>query len=154
MLKIKFRVIFHVFLGLALLFSSCTQDEKLSGPLISLDIPAEGFKVEVGKSLSLNPTIINGDKSTYTWEVNGAIVSSAKLYTFIPSKIGSYNLLLKVSNEIGSDNKTFLISAFSHFSPYITKVIDYKYGPGQHASLIAADWKGTDFITNHTIVFG
>jgi hypothetical protein len=146
MLKIKFCVVSHVLLGLSLMFGSCTKDEKLSVPVISLDIPAEGFKVEVGKSLSLNPTIINGDKSTYTWEVNGAIVSSAKLYTFTPSKIGSYNLLLKVSNEIGSDNKTFLISAFSHYSPYITSVFDYKYGPGQHASLIPKDWKGTDFI--------
>lgn len=31
-------------------------------------------------------------------------------------------------------------------SPYITKVFDYKYGPGQHASLISKDVRGEDFI--------
>ena len=31
-------------------------------------------------------------------------------------------------------------------SPYITKVFDYKYAPGQHASLINKDYKGADFI--------
>ena len=146
MLKIKFHVIYQVYLGLAVMFSACSEAEKLSGPIISFTIPAEGFKVEVGKPLSLNPTVVNGDKSSYTWEVNGQVVSSAKLYTFIPSKIGSYNLQLKVSNDIGSDNKTILVSVFSNLSPYITKVFDYKYGPGQHASLIPADWKGDDFI--------
>lgn len=146
MLKIKFHVVFQVYLGLAVMFSACSEAEKLSVPIISFTIPAEGFKVEVGKSLSLNPTVVNGDKSSFTWEVNGQVVSSAKIYTFIPSKIGSYNLQLKVSNEIGSDNKTILVSAFSNLSPYIMKVFDYKYGPGQHASLIPAEWKGDDFI--------
>ena len=146
MLKIKFYLVSQAFLGLAVMFASCSKSEKLSGPVISFEIPADGFKVEVGKSLSINPTVVNGDKSSYTWEVNGQIVSTEKLYIFIPSKIGNYNLQLKVSNEIGSDNKTIVISAFSTYSPYITKVFDYKYGPGQHASLIPADWKGTDFI--------
>jgi hypothetical protein len=31
-------------------------------------------------------------------------------------------------------------------STYITDVFDYKYAPGQHASLIPEDWKGNDFI--------
>ena len=146
MLKIKIKLLFRIIPGLALMFASCSEAEKLSGPLISFAIPAEGFKVEVGKSLSLNPTVVNGDKSSYTWEVNGQVVSSAKLYTFTPSKIGDYNLQLKVSNEIGSDNKVILISAFSNLSPYISRVFDYKYGPGQHAALIPSDWKGDDFI--------
>ncbi len=31
-------------------------------------------------------------------------------------------------------------------SPYIVRVFDYKYGPGQHASMISGDEKGDDFI--------
>lgn len=143
MLKIKF--LSHLILGIAV-FTSCSEAEKLSGPLISFAIPAEGFKVEVGKSLALNPVVLNGEKSSYTWEVNGQVVSSAKLFTFTPSKIGNYSLQLKVSNEAGSDNKTILISVFSNLSPYITKVFDYQYGPGQHAALISSNWKGNDFI--------
>lgn len=146
MLKIYFRIISKVIPALAIVFTSCSEAKKLYGPVITIAIPAEGFKVEVGKTLSLNPTVANGEKSSYIWEVNGVVVSSAKSYTFMPSKIGNYNLQLKVSNEIGSDNKTFQISVFSNLSPYITKIYDYKYGPGQHASLIPAYWKGDDFI--------
>lgn len=146
MLKIKFNAFSHILMGLTVVLASCSKDAKLSGPVITITIPAEGFKVEVGKSLSLNPIVANDDKSSYTWEVNGVVVSSEKLYAFTPSKIGDYNIQLKVSNEIGSDNKTIVVSAFSNLSPYITKVFDYKYGPGQHASLISANWKGNDFI--------
>ena len=145
MLKITFCIIAQLMVGIAVL-TSCSKVEKLSGPVISFAIPSEGFKVEVGKSLPLNPNVLNGDLSTYTWEVNGQIVSSAKSYTFIPSKIGSYSLRLKVSNDAGSDLKTIQINVFSNLSPFITKVFDYKYGPGQHASLIPSNWKGDDFI--------
>jgi hypothetical protein len=31
-------------------------------------------------------------------------------------------------------------------SAYVNKVYDYKYAPGQHASLIPKDWKGDDFV--------
>ena len=145
MLKNRFLIISQVLLGFTVLIS-CSETEKLSGPLITFTIPADGYKVEVGKSLTLNPIVTNDEKSTYTWDINGEVVSTAKLYTFTPSKIGNYNLQLKVSNDVGIDNKTISISAFSNYSPYITKVFDYKYGPGQHASLITSDWKGNDFI--------
>jgi len=145
MLKIKFSVILDLFIGFALL-TSCSKSEKLSGPIISFTIPSEGFKVEVGKSLPLIPNIVNDEKSSYTWEVNGEVVSLLKSFTFTSSKIGNYNLQLKVSNEIGSDSKTIQIAVFSNSSPYISKVFDYKYGPGQHATLIPSGWKGSDFI--------
>ena len=45
-----------------------------------------------------------------------------------------------------SCNKTEKLSGPLINSPYITKVFDYKYGPGQHAALIPSDWKGNDFI--------
>jgi hypothetical protein len=145
MLKIKIKIGSHLVLGIAML-TACSQADKLMGPEISFSVPADGFKVEVGKSLPLIPNIVNGDKSTYAWAVNGEVVSSGKLFTFTPSKIGNYNLQLKVSNEVGSDSKTIQISAFSTFSPYISKIFDYKYGPGQHAAIIPSDWKGGDFI--------
>ena len=145
MLRIKIQTIAFIFSGLAML-SSCGKNDQLSGPVIGLDVPADGFKVELGKSLPLNPTVANGDKSTFVWSINGETVSSDKLFTFIPTRIGNYNLQLRVSNEIGSDTRTIQISAFSTKSPYITTVFEYQYGPGQHASLIPADWKGADFI--------
>ena len=145
MLKFKFKVISPVFVVLSL-FSSCKQVNKLSGPVISFAVPANGYKVEIGESLPIVPTIVNGTNSTYTWSVNGSVVSSDKTFSFKPSKIGNYTLQLKVANDIGSDYKSIQISAFSNYSPYITKVFDYQYGPGQNATLIPADWKGLDFI--------
>jgi len=145
MLKFKFWLFPHLVTGIALIFS-CSGPDSLSVPLISFTIPPDGFKVEVGKSLTLFPNVVNGDKSNFIWEVNGIIVSNDKSYTFTPSKIGHYSLQLKVSNDVGSDNKEIKISAFSNLSPFISKVFDYKYGPGQHASLISSNWNGDDFI--------
>ena len=145
MLKISLKVILTMYVIMAL-FASCKQANKLTGPYISFVIPADGFKVEIGKSLPLNPIVMNGGNSTYTWSLNGTVVSSDKVFSFTPSKIGNYTLLLKVSNDIGSDDQTIEISAFSNYSPYIAKVFDYQYGPGQNATLIPSDWKGDDFI--------
>jgi len=145
MLKIRSWVIFSFFAGLTL-FSSCNKGNKVTTPLISLAIPSSGFKVAIGDSLPLNPTVVNNIGSTYSWSVNGKVVSSAKIFTFTPIKIGNYTIRLKVSNEIGSDDISILVSTFSNNSPYITKVFDYQYGPGQFAAIIPADWKGDDFI--------
>ena len=145
MLKFRSQVIYPVFIVLGLL-NSCKQANKLTGPIISFAIPANGYKVQIGESLPITPTIINGTNSTYTWSINGAVVSSDMSYLFKPLKIGSYTLQLKVSNDAGSDDKSIRISAFSNYSPYVTKIFDYQYGPGQNATLIPADWKGSDFI--------
>lgn len=145
MLTTKFWYISFILAGLAL-FSSCSKSGELTGPMISMSVPSDGFKIEMGKSLPLNPTVSNSGNSSYTWKINGEIVSTEKIYLFTPLKIGSYTLQLKVSNDAGSDNKTIQISAFSNLSPYITTVFDYKYGPGQHASLIPSDCKAQDFI--------
>jgi hypothetical protein len=145
MLTSKFWYITFYFAGLAL-FCSCSKSGELTGPMISLSVPSDGFKIEMGKSLPLNPTVSNSGNSIFTWKVNGEIVSTEKIYLFTPLKIGSYTLQLKVSNDAGSDNKTIQISAFSNLSPYITSVFDYRYGPGQHASLIPSDSKANDFI--------
>ncbi|MEI6677219.1 MAG: PKD-like domain-containing protein [Mariniphaga sp.] len=145
MLTTKFWYITFFFAGLAL-FSSCSKSGELTGPMISMSVPSDGFKIEMGKSLPLNPAVSNSGNSTYTWKINGEIVSTEKIFLFTPLKIGSYTLQLKVSNDVGSDNKTIQISAFSNLSPYITTVFDYRYGPGQHASLIPSDCKAQDFI--------
>lgn len=145
MLNFKLQVILNLLAGLVL-FNACKESDKLTGPIISFAIPANGYKVELGESLPIIPTIINGTNSTYTWSVNGTVVSSGKTFAFKPLKVGNYTLQLKVVNQSGSDDKSILISAFSNYSPYITKVFAYQYGPGQNATLIESDWKGNDFI--------
>ena len=145
MLKIRIWIISLFFAALAL-FYSCSKGDRITAPLISFANAGDGFKVKLGDSLRLNPSVVNNLNTTYTWLVNGAVVSSAKIYIFKPSRIGIYTIQLKVSNEIGSDQKSVQVSTFSNNSPYITKVFDYQYAPGQEASLIPADWKGEDFI--------
>jgi hypothetical protein len=47
------------------------------------------------------------------------------------------------SGDLGIDNA---LLSNTNQSPYISKVFDYQYGPGQHASLIPADEKCEDFV--------
>ena len=42
---------------IALLVLSCSQADKITGPIISINIPDDGFKVEVGKSIPITPLI-------------------------------------------------------------------------------------------------
>ncbi len=46
-------------------------------------------------------------------------------------------------SDLNVDNKLALLAGQS---PYIAKVFDYQYGPGQHASVIPSTEKGIDFI--------
>ncbi len=145
MLYVRKEVVIPALLTLCL-FISCKNGNSLSGPVISFQIPKSGYKIEIGKTLPITPTVINDGNSTYSWSVNGKVVSSSKIFSFAPSRIGNYTLQLKVSNDIGADDKMIQIAAFSNNSPYITKVFDYQYGPGQNAVQISFDWKGNDFI--------
>ena len=145
MLKIRFQFIIPVFVVFGFLIS-CNQKNKLTGPLITFAIPPAGFKVELGESLPLTPTVMNGNNLTYSWSLNGSIVSSNKTFSFKPLKIGNYTLQLKVSNDIGSDDKIVQVAVFSNYSPYISQIIEYQYGPGQNATLIPTNWNGNDFI--------
>jgi hypothetical protein len=54
-------------------------------------------------------------------------------------------LLWMISNILAacSDHEQLQIAGNS---PYITRVFDYKYAPGQHASAIGKDAKGNDFV--------
>ena len=140
----KYQALWPVYV--ALLVLSCSQADKITGPIISIHIPVDGFKVEVGKTIPITPSISNDNHSNYTWTLNGNVVSSDKILNFNPFKIGSYDIQLKVSNQVGTDVKSITISAYSHSSPYITKIFDYNYAPGQHASIIPANWTGSDFI--------
>ena len=145
MLKLYFVFAPLIFI-LLLLLESCSQSAEVKSPIIDLKEPVDGFKIEIGKSLPLQPIILNGSQSTYAWTVNGTIVCSSQVFTFTPSRIGEYNLQFKVTNQSGSDTKSISVKAFSSFSPYISKIFDYQYAPGQHASLIPSDLKGADFI--------
>ena len=58
-----------------------------------------------------------------------------------------FAILLLVSScsnsDLNVDNKLAVIAGQS---PYISKVFDYQYGPGQHASVFPSTDKGNDFI--------
>ena len=107
----KYQALWPVYI--ALLVLSCSQADKITGPIISINVPADGFKVEVGKSLPITPLIVNDNHSSYTWTLNGNVVSSDKILNFNPFKIGSYDIQLKVSNQVGTDVKSITISAYS-----------------------------------------
>jgi len=58
-------------------------------------------------------------------------------------------ILLVLALVVSACSKELISSAdtiTAKGSPYITKVFEYQYGPGQHATLIPADTKGVDFI--------
>lgn len=82
----------------------------LNAPLITLQIPEDGFKVIQKQQLNLTPEVENGDNSTFEWTLDNKVVSSSKDYTFSSEDTGMHSLSLRATNEDGEDNISFNVN--------------------------------------------
>jgi hypothetical protein len=142
---------------LLFILASCDKgSEILEKPHIMLDIPAEGFQVKINETFSLTAHAENAQEATYLWLIDGEEFSEQKTLEFTPTEVKTYQILLIVSTEAGKDQLPFALNVKAaddqpvtgDSSPYITKVFDYQYAPGQHAQTLAYGKDGSDFIGN------
>lgn len=131
----KTRDLLTGLLATGLLFLiSCSKNDTPPAPEITMDIPDGGYTVVSGTTLQLVAQATNSDGAVYTWTQNGTEVSQNPIYNFSSDVPGSYQIGLTVSTTDGQASTQFTVTVTS--SPYITKVFDYQYGPGQHASVV------------------
>jgi len=116
---------------------SCSKTESPLPPEITMNIPAQGYEVVAGAQLSLIAQASNADGASYTWTNQGTPVSQEQTYNFVSEVPGVYQIGLTVATTQGKASTQFNVTVTS--SPYITKVFDYQYGPGQHADSITGN---------------
>lgn len=75
----------------------------------------EQYTVSVGNDLKLSPVIISDTESSYVWILEEKEVATTPEYLFNSSSPGKQTLLLKVTNQGGSSEKT--MSIFVHPKP-------------------------------------
>lgn len=109
-----------------LLLSSCTDDI----PMVSLGIDDTYYIPRMSK-LPLHPAL-TGEK--YRWQVNGETVSEDDSYIFIAAREGTYNLSLDIIDPDTPYHFDFTVNVLHEeveYSPYITRVYEYRPAPGQ-----------------------
>ena len=134
-MKKRFLLSYTLFAGL-LFLASCSKNETPLPPEITMSIPDQGYEVTAGTQLSLVAQASNADGATYTWTNEGKQVSQEQTYNFVSDVPGTFQIGLIVSTSQGQASTQFSVTVTSSSSPYITKVFDYQYGPGQHASIV------------------
>ncbi|WP_153630660.1 PKD-like domain-containing protein [Prolixibacter sp. SD074] len=132
-MKKRISLSYTLFAGLLFLIS-CSKNNSPLLPEITMDIPSQGYEVAAGDQLSLVAQASNADGASYRWTSNGQVVSQEQTYNFSSDVPGVYQIGLNVATAQGAASTQFKVTVTS--SPYITKVFEYQYGPGQHASIL------------------
>ena len=87
----------------ALIFSGCEDHSKnLPASEFNINTPDDGFEVEVNDTIELSPKITYDYNSTYSWVLDGKIVSEEKDLQLIAGALKKYEYTFTLNNSRGS----------------------------------------------------
>ncbi len=118
------QIIKHIFLSIIIsfLFVACDYDEKmLPESDIYINMPEDGYEIEVFDTVTLSPKITYDYGSTYSWELDGQIISTEKDLILMPEILRSYNYVFTVNNDRGT--QSINIQAQSMFNTDIEDIV-------------------------------
>lgn len=114
-----------IFLLLLPLFAACNKDEVITAdplPTITLDSPTGVYTVKCGQSLTLRPTINYADR--VSWIMDGTTLSTSPTYTFTSDREGTFYLLLRAENAMGTAEEEMRIEVVALAPPHISFAVD------------------------------
>lgn len=117
---------FHIAILSTLILCGCTDEI----PMVNLGIDDVYYIARMQK-LALHPAL-TGER--YEWYVDGTKVSEDRDYIFLASKEGEYSMELKIVDPETPFDFSFDIYVLHEeveYSPYISKVYEYRPAPGQ-----------------------
>ncbi|MBR5877863.1 MAG: PKD domain-containing protein [Alistipes sp.] len=114
------RFLFYILAAVALV--ACNIDEDLTTPLKpSISIEQNRYQLKVGQSVELRAEVENVDsESSYSWSLQGVMLSSAMSYRFEASSVGSFLITLTVTNIAGSSSVDFRIDVRELAPPVVS----------------------------------
>ena len=95
---------FWLLILVAVLYS-CNIDEELFAPKITLDNESGIYTVKYGREILIEPKYENAEDATFSWTMDGEVISTSPSLSFMKEEVGEYFITLKVSNEIGEDTE-------------------------------------------------
>lgn len=100
---------------ITLFIYSCEDYEKdIPESDIYIDIPDDGYEVDLNDTLEISPKITYDYDSEYSWELDGEIISTELDLELIPEELREYIYTFIVENSRGSD--TMEITALSIYN--------------------------------------
>jgi PKD repeat protein len=97
------------------------QPEKPTGvPVISFVSGNDERKLKIGESVTLTATIENAEQPVFSWKIDGKIVSTETVYTFVAERLGEYFANFRVDAANGSAEGQIKISVLEKVPPKIT----------------------------------
>ena len=130
--------------GVVLALTACNKNEPIeqkpdpAPPKIVLEADDTGiYRLKVGASITLSPTVENAENAGYTWLQDGRTVASGeKSYTFSEVVSGQYFVTFRVSTPYGEDEVDFRMDV-SEFAP---PVISFGLPDGTMNALAGNDY--------------
>ena len=103
-------------IALTTLFA-CNKDgvivEEDLAPVIALDSETDIYLVKIGKSLTVTPTVKNGEGASFAWIIEGATVSDRPVFTHVFDEAGTVYVTLRVETSYGRAEKEFRVDVGS-----------------------------------------
>jgi len=135
----------YIIAGLLILFSlpSCYKDDTTSGTnqlteleIVFPDITQSEINIEKNETLTVDPEIMQKGKEKelkYEWQVNYEVFSTEKKLVFQGTRLGTYVIRLKATNEDGSAFKTITLSVNSPYEEGLMVLGENEQGDGELA---------------------
>lgn len=126
---------------MAVAFTACSEDEAyvLKQQDIQVDVPSEGFSVQVGQLLKVLVNNISDEGVTYQWILDDEPIATTKNLEYMMEVAGEYKLTLIATQYTNSFSYDFKVMVgFGEITPpsenataYITQVFDFMPAVGQ-----------------------
>ena len=117
----KFAIRIFATFALAMLLFACggkpVNPTPKPGPSISLE--SQAVTVKVGKSITITPTYSNADGATFSWTIDGKVISTQRNLTFSSSTPGVFYAKITVTNSTGSASREVKITVAEKLPPVI-----------------------------------
>ena len=110
-------------LATAVGLAACNKDGVITArpePVITLDSPDGIYTVKAGRRITITPAVENGEGASFEWLIDNKTVGTDAVYTFSAEEAGTYYLLLRVTNETGSDEAEMRIEVLELAPPVIS----------------------------------
>lgn len=140
-MKTNYKPFLVAFFALALLFTSCSNDDDAVAvlePEIAMSQPEKELQLTVGGILEFVAVNQNNSEYTEKWSLGDSIVATADTFVFEPTNSGRYTLSYEATNEVGIFNYEYTIQVAAKLRPitedsnaYVMELLEYYPAPGQ-----------------------
>lgn len=109
------------------IFTSCKKDDFEStrkAPTIIFEQPDGIYKVKVGRTITIEPTIENDEDAFYTWITSeGQLIGRDKKLTYSWDKNGQVYITFEVNTDYGSSDKEIRVDVAELIPPTISLIV-------------------------------